>query len=263
MGTYGLKDGVDIDEMIESSPQIDSYAPYCVPIDLPVDKEQLIDSYYQLFKSLGFDYNTFMQDEEQKSAMQMMLYLDFLKSGLTRNEFFESETFKFPKIDPKVKAVAWDMNINHMPQLTGDDRWASHRGQFEHIFSEGVDPRDYTELLDEVKNTYLGKIITDVFEFHQAKYNRKFLGRANFIWIGPKQGYNFHIDDVRTSIRYHVPIITNPDVLWLFKDPESGDTLKMNMPAGTAWEFFPVTVSHTVINTSDTPRCHLIITEVS
>ena len=238
MGTYGRHDGVDYDTLIATATPISTLPPYCFPINVEVDAEKTVSSFIELIARLGFTYDEFVIQEAERSL------------NLQR-QVMEADA-----------AIAWDINLNHLPGLTGADRWGKYRGKFEHIFAEGVNPADYTELLAEFDGLYLKEVIENVQQHHELTYNKPFKGRVAVIWIGPHQGYNFHWDGERTPIRYHVPLITNLGATWLFKDNHSSEVYKMHMPAGTAWQFHPISIEHTVINQGDTARCHLIITEV-
>jgi hypothetical protein len=257
MTIYGIRQNADAIDQLNSYREVDVMKPYLFPIDVSVDQALLEQSFYELFSNLGLDYNQFIEEEAKESARLATL---FSQSNMTFLDFIKTEDFKNKQIDPDIKAIAWDMNLNHLPGLTGPDRWKKYKGQFEHIFAQDVNPADYTELLEELNGTYLEKIIQDIFDFHKVTYGQPFKGRAAFMWINSKEGYNFHIDSSRTPVRYHIPVVTNSNVYWLFKT--TSETVKMHMPAGTAWQFFPTAIEHTVINYGDTPRVHLVITEV-
>jgi hypothetical protein len=239
MGTYGKTENVDYNQLIANATPVDTLPPHCFPLDITADSEKLQTSFVELIKRLGFNYDEFM---EQEAARSLMLQRTVMEADA---------------------AIAWDINLNHLPHLTGADRWGKHRGQFEHIFAEGVTPADYTKLLDELDGLYIKTVIESIYAHHLEKYRREFKGKAGVIWIGPHQGYNFHWDAPRTPIRYHVPLFTNERALWLFKDNNSSDIFKMHMPVGTVWEFYPVSIEHTVINQGTSIRAHMIITEVN
>jgi hypothetical protein len=241
MGTYGIEDSDDWQSIIQNSTRVDELPPYCTKLNINADKEQLVNSFYKLFEDLGYTYDEFIEIEKERS-------LSIRKT-----------------MQPHAtEAIAWDMNFNHMPHLTGKDRWDKHRGTFEMIFKEGVNPADYSTVLSELDNTYLGSIIRQVFDDYEKTYNKPFRGRANIIWINANKGYNFHFDDPRTPVRYHIPLITNDDALWIFRDVNDSEKFyTMNMPCGTVWKFFPVMIDHTVRNMGNRERAHLIITEVN
>jgi hypothetical protein len=257
MTIYGIRENAEAINLLNSYREVTSVEPYLFPIDVAVDQKMLQDSFYELFAKLGLDYDNFIKEESTESARLATL---FSQSNMPFLDFIKTEEFKSKQVDPNIKAIAWDMNLNHLPGLTGSDRWNKYKGQFEHIFAQDISPADHTELLEEVKDLYLGKIIQDIFNFHKSTYNTEFKGRAAFMWINANEGYNFHVDGDRTPVRYHVPVITNSNVYWLFK--KDSEIIKMHMPAGTAWQFFPTTIEHTVINQGNTPRVHLVITEV-
>lgn len=235
--THHIQDAHDIDAICLTATEVKSMEPYCWPLDIPVDKELLLESWFELFRNLGYSYKDMVQ--------------------LLQNDFVEK--YK-QKGNPK-KPIAWDMNLTHYPELTGDDRWRKFRGTVEWIQEDGGDPKRATELLSEIKGTYLEKVVESVFAHHKANFGREFKGQLNVTWVGPGQRYNLH-NDVNIHLRYHIPIITHPDVFWLFQDTDNNDKFyKMHMPVGEIWMLNPVRVVHTVVNKWDTPRAHLLLSE--
>ena len=69
------------------------------------------------------------------------------------------------------------------------------------------------------------------------------------MWIGPYACYSIHKDD---TPRIHVPIITNPECYFVFKQG-----LLSHLPAGSVY-WVDTTKFHTFMNCSDTPRLHIV-----
>jgi len=235
--THHIQDNHDIDAIWSTASDVKNMEPYCWPLDIPVDKEQLLEDWFELFQKLGYSY---------KSIVELM-----------RTDFVE----KYKQLGNPRDPIAWDMNLTHYPELTGDDRWRKFKGTVEWIKSDGGDPKRATELLTELNGTYLEKLIETVFDHHDRTFNREFKGQLNITWVGAGQRYNLH-NDSNIHLRYHIPIITHPSVVWLFQDQNDTDKFyKMHMPVGEVWMLNPVQIVHTVFNKWDTPRAHLLLSE--
>jgi hypothetical protein len=222
--------------VIDSAEQIVEVPKLCFIIPIPINKERLIFSFYRLISYLHPDYNQFCKKQFETA-----------KNTLNRD---------YLELDP----MAWSINLNHLPELVGSDRWNKHCGNTDMIISEGADPTKFTKLLTELDNLYLGNVIKKIMVYHELSTKRKFQGVVNIIWIEPNSGYNFHTDKESDVLRYHVPLVTNNDVHWLFE--QEGKYSKLHMPVGNVWEFHPLKVNHTVRNNSNVARAHLVISEI-
>jgi hypothetical protein len=149
------------------------------------------------------------------------------------------------------------LNLTHLPGMTGDDRFLKHTGKHGVVKSEGVDEKDFAEHLSESQDLYIGQVIHDLYKQHPGKFQ----GRANLLWLGPNRRYDFH-NDPHTPHRYHVPMITNEECYFLFRNSSlaSNTDYRIHMPTGTAWYLDPVNMYHTFVNNSNTPRLHLLLT---
>ena len=221
----------------DSAEQLVELPELCFRVPIPINKERLIFSFYRLISYFHKDYNEFCREQFETA-----------KKNLNR-EYLELEP------------MAWSINLNHLPELTGNDRWSKYCGNTDMILSQGADPAKFTKLLTELDNLYLGNIIKKIMVYHERSTNRKFKGIVNIIWIAPNSGYNFHTDKESDVLRYHVPLATNTDVLWLFE--QDGKYSKLHMPVGNVWEFHPLKINHTVRNNSNVPRAHLVISEIN
>lgn len=235
--THHIQDHHDIDSICLSALRVDTMPGYCWPLDISVDTELLLEGWFDLFRNLGYSY---------KSIVEML-----------RDDFVE----KYKQLGNPKDPIAWDMNLTHYPELTGDDRWRKFRGTVEWIKDDGGDPKRATEILSEIKNTYLEQLIKTLFEHHAKTFDREFKGQLNVTWVGPGQRYNLH-NDSNIHLRYHIPIITNPNAFWIFQDPvDFNKYYKMHMPLGSVWMLNPVDIVHTVVNQWDTARAHLLLSE--
>lgn len=235
--THHLKDPHDTQAILASAVSVPTMEPYCYPLDIPVDKMQLLESWFDLFKRLGYHYHDFVE----------MMRQDFVK--------------KYAELGNPTDPIAWDANLSYMPGLTGDDRWRKFRGTVDWVKEEGGDPRLATELLAELDGLYVGDLVKRILAYHRETTGREFVGQVNILWVGPGQRYNFHNDN-GIPVRYHVPIITHPKAFWVFQDMVDHDKyFTMHMPFGDVWQLNPIDIVHTVMNTWDTPRAHLVLSE--
>jgi len=146
------------------------------------------------------------------------------------------------------------INLTHLPGLEGSDRWQKHIGNHSVVKSEGVNETDFVEHLLEMKDLYIGQTIKDV----QKQHAGIFQGRVQLIWLGPNTSYPLH-KDLHTTSRYHIPLITNENCFWIFKD--NTEDYQLHMPADNrVWFVDPANILHTFINNSNTARCHLVMT---
>jgi hypothetical protein len=78
------------------------------------------------------------------------------------------------------------------------------------------------------------------------------LVRTRFMWVNPMNCYSIHRD---LSPRIHVPIITNPECYFMFK--QGSDAHLQHLSAGTVY-WTDTRIPHTFLNCSYEPRLHLI-----
>jgi hypothetical protein len=153
------------------------------------------------------------------------------------------------------------INLTHLPGLQGDSRWKFGNSQHLDVIKLGVAEVDYTDHLFETQDLYLGKLVRKIYKLHKERHGTAFQGRAQLAWLHPKKMYDMH-KDLHTPHRYHVPIITNEQCYWLFKNDQLADSsvYKLHMPVGDIWYVDPVTLEHTFVNDSSTHRLHLLLT---
>jgi hypothetical protein len=113
-----------------------------------------------------------------------------------------------------------------------EDFWASAVGM-----SKGNE-LSYNKLNPIFENTIFESIIN--------KYNLK---RTRLMWVDPFRCYTMHID---TTPRIHIPLITNPECYFLFKDD-----CPYHLEKGSVY-WVDTKFRHTFINCSKDQRLHLV-----
>lgn len=150
--------------------------------------------------------------------------------------------------------IGWAMNLSHLPMLTGPARAFNFTQQHNFIKSQNISENDFTEILQEIKDLYLGNLIEQIIKGHGGKFQ----GRCQLVWLAPKRSYGLH-KDLHTPNRYHLPIITNEKCYWHFK--YQNRDFNLHMPAdGKVWYLNPVAMEHNFFNNSNIPRLHMILT---
>lgn len=199
----------------------DRLDPYCYPIDATFDVNKLKESIDILFARLNISQDIFHDELKIQSAT----------------------TF----------------NLTHLPNLQGNDRWKKHRGSHDAVQKAGVKEEDFSEFLTELDGLYLKKVIDTVFEMHNSKFKESFQGRCQLIWLRANHAYRLH-RDMHTAHRYHIPVITDENCLWVFENKHRDMTL-CHMPAdGQAWYLNPKDIKHSVFHMGTQTRMHILLT---
>jgi hypothetical protein len=115
---------------------------------------------------------------------------------------------------------------------TDEDQWASAVGKSKEKETE------YINLNPVFKDTIFEEII-----------NKYKLLRTRLMWVGPYACYSMHKDQ---TPRIHVPIITNPECYFVFKN----GTIQHMLTNSIYWA--DTTQYHTFMNCSNISRLHLI-----
>lgn len=151
------------------------------------------------------------------------------------------------------------INLNHIPDLTTvTERFFRFNGDHPSLVREGVSEGDFTVTSPEVDGSPLGDVIRMVTAYHRETTGLEFVGRNQLIWVNPTNCYPLHRDK-HTPHRYHIPIETNPECLWVLR--EAGEIATVHMPAdGAVWYLNPVDTEHSVANLGSTTRLHLLMT---
>lgn len=191
----------------------------CYPINYSVDVGLIKKSIEQLFTDLSISKNYFVEEIEHHGFSTL--------------------------------------NLTHLQQLRGDERWKKYRGNHQSVRSKGVEEKNFSTLLTEIDHSYIGKIIKDLQSFHLEKNKIVFQGRCQLIWIAPGRCYPLHVDS-HTPDRYHIPVETDPNCWFLFQDK---NITPVHLPAdGRVWYLNPQKQKHTVVHLGRVPRMHLLLT---
>jgi len=114
--------------------------------------------------------------------------------------------------------------------------------------------QDFDTIISQFKDTYLASVINDVQLYAKQKYNLT-IGRSRLMVLRPKSCLTIHTD-IGATIRFHVPITTNPDCFFVHNLPEP---VVSNMPSVGQLYTFDSSVPHTAINASRENRIHLVM----
>jgi hypothetical protein len=194
---------------------------YCFPIDATFDVDKLKESINILFDRLNISEDIFHDELKTKSAISF--------------------------------------NLTHLPNLQGIARWKKYRGDHDDIKKAGVKEEDFSEFLSELDGLYLKEIIDNILAIHNSKFTNKFQGRCQLIWLRPTHSYKLH-RDMHTAHRYHLPITTDGNCLWIFETAPRDMSL-CHMPAdGRIWYLNPKDIKHSVAHLGTQCRLHLLLT---
>lgn len=151
------------------------------------------------------------------------------------------------------------INLSHLPELNGTDRWKKYSGNHLAVLNDNKKEGDFTKFLDELSGSYIKEIIDKVYNYHSEKFSTPFAGRAQLITIPPGVCYSLHRDS-HTRHRYHIPLKTHKDIIWIFKN-DYDDPKLLHMPSdGDIWYLDPITIKHSVMNMSAMHRWHILLT---
>ena len=129
-----------------------------------------------------------------------------------------------------------------------------HKEEFEtfnNLKDPELDERRYTKMVDWVKGTY----IEEVLNTFKGKVTRVHVRKME-----PDAWLNYHMDyDTKYSIRFHVPLTTNPNCYFMFKRTENGEEDRIHLPADGSCYFFNQGAYHGAFNKGLTDRNHLTI----
>lgn len=149
------------------------------------------------------------------------------------------------------------MNLTHHQSVSGRERFFKFTGN-RLALGDKMNETEFTVKPVEVTSSYLGEVMQMVENHHQERFGTAFIGRYQFIWVHPGRCYPLHVDE-HTPHRYHIPVYTDADCLWLFRKAEELSLL--HMPAdGRVWYLDPIQQEHSVANFGRKIRLHLHMT---
>lgn len=177
--------------------------------------------------------------------------------SFTTGIFTEASPFGEWYVKEKIPSI----NLNHPPELVdkGHLRFFRYSGDYHQLKKDSISERDFTIMPPGLQSSYFGEVARLISEHHLEVHGTPMIGRMQLLWIKPEYCYKIH-SDTHVMHRYHVPILTNPDCVWVFRDKQTPETL-LHMPAdGGIWWLNPTANEHTVVNYGPTPRLHMLLT---
>ena len=146
--------------------------------------------------------------------------------------------------DGLVKAIS----LNKIPNNDIADQrgifWIKNEDYREVQREKLVDEKIYTELIPEIKNTYLETVYNKISEYFN-------LGRLRILLLEPRNCLSYHRDP---EARLHIPILTNPGCLFI------ADNFCTHLPANGTVYYANTRRYHTALNGGETNRVHLVAT---
>lgn len=205
---------------------------------------------YQHLQNTGLlDFGSY-NDIQYSKAEQFQGYI--AAGNTVLNSYFkeddadnlESKRFRqvqLTKFDPsksngpvEIKETTFFERVKRLRQ--GDSRYVPEADELNY----GIKTELLTGELDKVYNLFDSRVT-----------------RARLAWMGPGHSIKPHFDyDTTLICRYHIPIITNPGVLFYMQ--KSSKIYELYMPADGKVYFFNTGLKHWVHNKSQFDRLHLI-----
>ena len=145
-----------------------------------------------------------------------------------------------------------DGTYNWFPVSVFDKKNKAEFDTFKNLEKEPeFDERRYTKILSWAKGTYIEEVL---------KVFKNQVTRVHMRRMSPEGYLNYHMDyDTKYSIRFHIPLTTNPDCYFKFKRTLEGEEEKFHLPADGRCYFFNQGAYHSAFNEGNTDRDHLIL----
>jgi hypothetical protein len=121
--------------------------------------------------------------------------------------------------------------------------------------NEYSDAKKYIEKVCQRHETLCVGEYANILDYLETK--GWFTFRARVMTLLPNNPMNWHVDDYDSSIRYHVPIITNDQFYLQWRDLDGVHSC--HIPASGHGYFIRTDVSHQYINRGTEPRTHIVI----
>lgn len=137
------------------------------------------------------------------------------------------------------------INLTHLPGLTGKMRWSGHTATHDILTKNNINEVEFTELLEETKDLYIGTIIKELYDQHPGKFQ----GRSQIMILKPKTNFGMHID-LHTKSRYQIPLITNENCYWVFEKENKQYSIQI-LTDDKVWFHDPINSKHDLYNDSD------------
>jgi hypothetical protein len=145
-----------------------------------------------------------------------------------------------------------DGTYNWFPVSVFDKRNKTEFDTFKNLEKEPeFDERRYTRISSWAKGTYIEEVLK-VFKNQVTRVHMRRMSSEGYL--------NYHMDyDTKYSIRFHIPLTTNPDCYFKFKRTLDGEEEKFHLPADGRCYFFNQGAYHSAFNEGNTDRDHLIL----
>ena len=160
-------------------------------------------------------------------------------------------------IHEKLKTeLGYAINLNHLPELLGPERALMYNGLNPHLTRDGIDQKDFTETLEEIKDLYMYSLIQKIESYHGVPLQ----GRWQLVWLA-SGGYYGITRDETCPVVYHIPIETENSYFYAkFLRKEWA----VKMPAdGKVWRMLKDKFDSDCINENDAPRLSIILNATS
>jgi hypothetical protein len=160
-------------------------------------------------------------------------------------------------IHDKLKTeLGYAINLNHMPELLGSERAFMYNGLDSQLARDGIDQRNFTETLEEIKDLYIYSLIQQIESYHGVPLQ----GRFQLVWLAAGGYYGITRDETYPTV-YHIPIETENSYFYAkFLRKEWA----MKMPAdGKIWRMLKGKFDSDCINDNDKPRLSIILNSTS
>jgi guanylate kinase len=183
------------------------------------------------------------------------------KAFLVANTFCKDTFFKeddAPSREGEKYKQLYLTDIDPNSKVNTEDRLnETHSSIF--VRTRRLDPNssDYIPEADEYNYTHRNHHVKDIFEEILDMFTSQ-VTRVRLAVIMPGFTIKPHVDyDPSYITRYHIPVITNDDVIFGHKTKEGNQEYKM--PADGSIYFFNSGIVHWVSNNGNEPRLHMII----
>jgi hypothetical protein len=113
-----------------------------------------------------------------------------------------------------------------------------------------IDQSEYDTFLSTIAGSYLESVCAAVIDYIDYDYKLS-VGRVRVVNMPAKYGLTYHTDP-ESQYRFHIPVVTNENVLFIVDD------VVQRMPLRGSLYRLDVQKKHTVVNASREDRIHII-----
>lgn len=213
----------------------------------------------------SFDINAIVKHLEENNLLDWDRYTDIKYSAASNhqafvvsNEFCKTNFFTETEADNMEGELYRQLYLTDFDKSKTSDKVNLHNTNiFERTKRLNPINSRYLPEADElnygVRNELVQGILADILDSFESK-----ITRVRLAYLSPGFEIKPHVDyDPSYIVRYHLPLITNEDVIMGFE--RQGKTLTYQLPANGKLYFFNSGIKHWVKNNSNIGRLHLII----